>query len=44
MRWLARALAAGALVAQAGVVAAADYAGPLFDAHLHYNVEAWSGK
>ena len=22
---------------------AADYAGPLFDAHLHYNDEAWSG-
>ena len=20
---------------------AADYAGPLFDTHLHYNVEAW---
>ena len=44
MRWLARALAAGALVAQAGVVAAADCAGPLFDAHLHYNVEAWNGS
>jgi len=23
---------------------AADYAGPLFDAHLHYNTEAWDGK
>ena len=23
---------------------AADYAGPLFDAHLHYNDEAWNGK
>ena len=22
---------------------AADYAGPLFDAHLHYNQEAWDG-
>ncbi len=22
---------------------AAEYAGPLFDAHLHYNTEAWSG-
>jgi hypothetical protein len=22
---------------------AADYAGPLFDAHLHYNQEAWNG-
>ena len=24
--------------------AAADYAGPLFDAHLHYNEEAWNGS
>lgn len=23
---------------------AADYTGPLFDAHLHYNTEAWNGK
>jgi len=23
---------------------AADYAGPLFDTHLHYNEEAWNGK
>jgi hypothetical protein len=23
---------------------AADYAGPLFDAHLHYNEEAWNGQ
>ena len=23
---------------------AADYQGPLFDAHLHYNEEAWNGK
>jgi hypothetical protein len=23
---------------------AADYAGPLFDAHLHYNNEAWDGQ
>ena len=23
---------------------AADYAGPLFDAHLHYNDEAWGGN
>ena len=22
---------------------AADYAGPLFDTHLHYNEEAWNG-
>jgi hypothetical protein len=25
-------------------VRAADYTGPLFDAHLHYNVEAWDGQ
>ncbi len=25
-------------------VQAADYAGPLFDAHLHYNEEAWNGS
>ncbi|MES2943729.1 MAG: amidohydrolase [Pseudomonadota bacterium] len=25
-------------------VHAADYTGPLFDAHLHYNEEAWNGK
>lgn len=24
-----------------GAVQAADYSGPLFDAHLHYNTEAW---
>jgi len=23
---------------------AADYAGPLFDAHMHYNEEAWNGQ
>ncbi len=23
---------------------AADYSGPLFDAHLHYNEEAWNGR
>ncbi len=23
---------------------AADYTGPLFDAHLHYNLEAWDGQ
>jgi hypothetical protein len=28
----------------AGPTFAADYAGPLFDAHLHYNEEAWNGK
>ena len=30
---------AGAVIAQA-----ADYTGPLFDTHLHYNQEAWDGN
>ncbi|MGR4868297.1 amidohydrolase family protein [Variovorax sp. LARHSF232] len=37
------ALLAGWCMAQGGFVLAADYTGPLFDAHLHYNEEAWSG-
>ncbi|MBI3532245.1 MAG: amidohydrolase [Burkholderiales bacterium] len=38
--------ALGALVLGAfgGLVQAADYSGPLFDAHLHYNEEAWNGQ
>ena len=36
---LVLALCAGAAAAQAG-----GYAGPLFDAHLHYNEEAWNGQ
>jgi hypothetical protein len=28
----------------AGTALAADYAGPIFDAHLHYNEEAWNGR
>ena len=39
MRLAALALCAVALSAQAG-----DYAGPLFDTHLHYNQEAWDGN
>lgn len=31
------------LLAAAGLVQAADYSGPLFDAHLHYNEEAYQG-
>ena len=31
-------------IATAGVAQAADYTGPLFDAHLHYNEEAWNGQ
>lgn len=42
MRWrgMTAALAACLLATAAG---AADYVGPLFDAHLHYNDEAWQG-
>ena len=32
------------LVAFGSLAYAADYAGPLFDAHLHYNDEAWNGQ
>jgi len=31
------------LAALAATARAADYSGPLFDAHLHYNEEAWEG-
>ena len=37
--WAAIGLIAVGIAAQA-----ADYAGPLFDAHLHYNTEAWNGQ
>jgi hypothetical protein len=32
------------LIAFSALAQAADYSGPLFDAHLHYNVEAWDGR
>ncbi|MDM0046846.1 amidohydrolase family protein [Variovorax dokdonensis] len=32
------------LLAQTGLALAAEYSGALFDAHLHYNVEAWDGR
>ncbi len=32
-----------ALLGSVGTAWAADYTGPLFDAHLHYNEEAWNG-
>jgi hypothetical protein len=32
------------LIAFPALAQAADYSGPLFDAHLHYNVEAWDGR
>ena len=41
-RRLARACVAACLVALVGAANAADYSGPLFDAHLHYNEEAQS--
>ena len=31
-------------VAFVGFTLAADYTDPLFDAHLHYNEEAWNAK
>ena len=39
-----RAQAAIVLLASAAWAQATDYSGPLFDAHLHYNVEAWDGR
>ncbi len=33
-----------AMAAPAAPAVAADYSGPLFDAHLHYNEEAWNGS
>lgn len=38
------ALAAMGLIALCAAARAADYTGPLFDAHLHYNEEAWDGR
>ena len=37
------ALAAIVLIVNAAQAADAPYTGPLFDAHLHYNEEAWNG-
>jgi hypothetical protein len=42
MAW--RFLATVVLAAGAGLASAADYAGPLFDSHLHYNEEAFNGQ
>jgi hypothetical protein len=39
-----RAQLAIVLVATSVCAQAADYSGPLFDAHLHYNEEAWNGS
>ncbi len=35
---------AAACLWMAAAAHAADYTGPLFDAHLHYNDEAWNGQ
>ena len=40
MRWLA---CFGGVLVWVGLAQAADYTGPLFDAHLHYNEEAYQG-
>jgi hypothetical protein len=39
-----RALVLAGLLSVASSAFAADYGGPLFDAHLHYNEEAWNGQ
>ena len=39
-----RAKLAIVLIAACAWAQAADYTGPLFDAHLHYNEEAWNGS
>ena len=39
-----KAQAAIYLIAIASLTHAAEYTGPLFDAHLHYNEEAWNGS
>jgi len=39
-----RSLSAIVFAASGAAALAADYTGPLFDAHLHYNEEAWNGR
>ena len=39
-----RAVTAIVLIATGLTATAADYTGPLFDTHLHYNQEAWDGN
>ena len=43
-RLIAKGVALTALVLWSAGAVAADYTGPLFDAHLHYNQEAWDGR
>jgi hypothetical protein len=42
--WWAGVVLALIAVSGAGMASAQVYSGPLFDAHVHYNVEAWDGK
>lgn len=42
--WTTLALAAAAVAMVPNAASAQTYAGPLFDAHMHYNVEAWNGS
>jgi hypothetical protein len=44
LRLIPKGAALAALVACSAGAPAADYTGPLFDAHLHYNQEAWDGR
>ena len=44
MNGVRRVLLAAALALAGTLSQAADYTGPLFDAHLHYNEEAWNGQ
>ena len=44
LRAIATCCTALAIFAFAPVGQAADYAGPPFDVHLHYNDEAWNGQ
>ncbi|MBE7367109.1 amidohydrolase family protein [Ramlibacter pallidus] len=39
-----RRLATFLALSLASALAAAEYTGPIFDAHLHYNEEAWNGR
>lgn len=43
-RFMPSALVAAVAMAFGSGAWSADYAGPLFDAHLHYNQEAWDGS
>lgn len=44
VRRFARRVSIALIAAATACAQAADYAGPLFDAHLHYNDEAFDGR